>query len=485
MKIQKTVFLLSASLLLLHCSPKDQTNQIPSDALASAGQQYVMPKDLAYRLEFTPHRPLPGLSPAAKKEAYLQPLIDEMLLAEAAADLRLDTNRVYQFKVKEIEKDEVREALYFADVESKTNITDQQYSEALRRSRQELLLKYMTFQTREEAEYIRSLLARGEANFQEAFEIVYKAGLEPPSVNVRWGQMQPQIEDRVYGLEKGQVTDIIETPEGFMIMQLDSVKDVTPRSTEKYEEHKRKTRQRLEERVLNKASKEYVLSAMEEVSIDVNNEGISILHQYIKQRQPEKPQQTNPDTLRAALPTREVRWKLDLPPEEKKTKLATFDNRTWTVQDFLEIALGRGLKMPDKSKAAPVWLKNTLGQLIRDEVLADIGYQRGLDTTAVVRHKVNRWENYYRSNLYAEYLESQRQDSGEFTSAMRQTLDSLKTVHPPQINEKQFQQLDLNDTQMIVMKRGSFNRLAVPPYPQSFLKLHYPVQDSVLTNQNE
>ena len=477
MKIHELFIILSALLVIVQCTQKDKSKKIPSDALASAGSQYIMPNDLSYRLEFTPHRPLPGLSPQEKKEAYLQPLIDEMLMAAAAADLRLDTNRVYQLRVREIEKDEVREALFFEEVGDKTEVTEDQYAEAVQRSKQELLVNYITFRTREEAEYIRSMLASGEATFQEAFEIVYKAGLEPPSVNVRWGQMKPEVEGQIYNLEPGQVTDIIETGNGFMIMQLDTVKNITPRSTEDYEKHVRKVRQQLEERVLNEASREYVLGVMGDVSIDVDNEGISILNQYIEQRQPEKPER-NPDSLRAQLPTREIRWKLNLPREQRQQKLVTFDSRTWQVQDFLEIALGRGMKMPDKSKSVPVWLKNTLGQFIRDEILANVSYEQGLDTTATVRHKVNRWENYYRSSLYTEHVESQLSESNSYTTALKSKLDSLRSIYPPRVNRQQLRQIDLMESQMIVMKHGSFNRLAVPPYPQSLLQLHSPLQDT-------
>jgi|GEM_PF-3515496 len=478
MKENRMLIIVGILFIFVQCGHKDQDVNIPKDALASAGGHYVMPKDLAYRLEFTPHRPLPGLSPLEKKKTYLQPLIDEILLAGASADLRLDTNRVYQLKINEIEKDEVRETLYFQEVQGKTDISDNQYAEALHRSKQELLLNYMTFRTREEAEYIRSLLARGEANFQEAFEIVYKAGLEPPSVNVRWGQMHPQVEDQVYGLEKGQVTDIIETSDGFMIMQLDSVKDITPRSTEKYEEHMRKVRQQLEERVLDEASSTYVQNVMENISPQVNGEGISILQQYIEQRQPQKSRR-NPDSLQTRLPTREIRWELTLPRSKVQTTLVTFNEQTWQVRDFLEIALGRGLEMPDKTKSVPLWLKNTLEQFMRDEVLANIGYEQGLDTTATVRHKVNRWRNYYRSNLYAEYLEAQLSDNTNYATMMKKTLDSLKTVYSPRVDSQRLKNLKLNETQMIVMKRGSFNRLAVPPYPQSFLDLHYPAGDTL------
>lgn len=475
LKEATSVFLISV--LFFSCGQRQPENKIPANALVTVGSRYMMPEDFTHRLRFTPHQPLKGMTLPTKRELYLNPLIDEALFANAASSLNLDTNRVYRLKLREIKKDYVREQLYKKEIGDTTHITQAQLRTALFRSQHQLTLDYLPFETKKEAQYAEDLIKSGEATFDEVVSILDTVSAKAPHIDVRWGQLIPSIEDTVYNLKQGETTGIIETPSGYLIMRLDTTKQVIPSAAKSPEELVGKVRQVIKERLLDAASSEYIQNIMRDIDVKVNQDGVEVLEQYVKAHQPMPPsdslQQTTTDD-------KEIRQLFGYSSQQLDKPLVNFGDHEWTIREFLEIVYARGVSLPDKTKPVPPWIKNTLGEMMRDEVLADEGFQQHLDTTATVRHQVNRWDNFYSSQLYADYLLQNFSNDSAYVSVVSQKLDSLSTAYPPQIDYKTLHQLPVDNTEMIAVKRGNPTRLAVPPYPNSFLQLELSKKDSLL-----
>lgn len=451
--------------LLFACQPTREP-RIPEEALAVTGDRYIMPSDLEYRLRFTPHRPLKEMSDHQKRLHYLQALIDEAMLATRAAPLQLDTSQVYRLQMREIEKDEVREALYKRQVRNKTTIPEQAYREALQRSKQERVLEYISFQTRDEAEYARNLLSSGEASFQELYEIVYKAGLEPPTMPIRWGQLPPAIEDSVYTLQPGETSGILDTGQGFLLVRLQEIRDVTPKDPEKYRKQMNRVRRQVEDRILESASQEYISEALQGIQAKVQKPGLEVLQNYLhKVISTEKPGRGD------RLFTVPGEWETDLPEQDLGESLVEFNGDRWSAKDFLEVVYGRGVRFPDSTEAIGPWMREKIGILVRDELLAREGYDQGLDTTKTVRTKVNRWDNYFRSRLYLDYLKSQTPSQQAYRKSLRAQLDSLSHGLQISVDSTRLSGLTITPMQMTVVKRTTTSRLAVPPFPSSLLEV--------------
>ncbi len=461
--------------VLFNCTKRQLKNRIPDNALVVSGSRYMLPADFTHRLRFTPHRSLRGMTLPKKRELYLQPLIYELLFANAADQLHLDTNQVYQLKLREIKKDYVREELYQKEVGERVKVSKDQIKEALDRYQHELTLSYLSFETREEAQYAHDLISSGEATFDEVVGILRKPGAKAPKINVKWGQLVPSVEDSVYRLKQGEVTGIIGAQKGFLIMRLDTVTQVEPAPNETPIKRLEKVQKTLKDRDLDIASDKYVQQVMSKVNINVNHAGAKLLEQYVKAHQPEPPS----DSLaRKPVESKEIRKLLQYSKGELNKPLVHFDGIKWTIKQFLEIAYARGIRLPDKPKPVPPWIKQTLGQLMEDEVLARKGFAQHLDTTATVRHQVNRWDNYYSSRLYTSYLGKQFTSDSVDTKQIANLIDSLNTVYHPKIDSTILNKLPVDNTEMIAIKRGYPNRIAVPPYPNVLLEFELAMKDS-------
>jgi len=353
MSLKPALLVFALTFLIISCGQKKPENKIPVDALVKVGSRYMMPEDFTHRLRFTPHRPLKGMTMPKKRELYLKPLIDEALFANAAGSLDLDTNRVYQLKLREIKKDYVREQLYKKEIGDSVHITQDEMQTALYRSQHQLTLDYLPFETKEEAQYAEDLIHSGEATFDEVVSILDTTGAKPPHIDVRWGQLIPTIEDTVYNLKQGQTSGIIETPRGYLIMRLDTTKQVIPSAAKSPEELAGKVRNVLQERLLDSASSQYIQNVMRNIDVKVNKDGISVLEQYVKAHRPEPPSDSLKQTTSE---DKEIRQLFGYSSQQLHKPLVNFGDHEWTIREFLEIVYARGVSLPDKTKPVPPWI---------------------------------------------------------------------------------------------------------------------------------
>ncbi len=205
----------------------------------------------------------------------------------------------------------------------------------------------------------------------------------------------------------------------------------------------------------------------------VQDPGLQVLHAYLRQVVPDG--KAVRDSQLFSVPDE---WEEAVPERQLGKPLVNFDGDSWSVEEFLEVAYGRGVRFPDSSNAINPWIQEKIGILVRDELLAREGFSQGLDTSKTVRTRVNRWDNYFRSRLYLDYLKARTVDDSAYRAMVRAQLDSLSAALEVSVDSSQLDDLEITPMQMTVIKRTSTSRLAVPPFPSSLLDLRIDFTDA-------
>ncbi len=402
----------AAALLFTQCGKKLDN----PDVVARVGDDEISVEEFRTRFSFTPHL---GRRPSLEfgKGQVLASLIGERILAQEGKRLGVDSDPHIQRFTKEIEDEATVEALFEKEVGSKVTVSEEELRRAYLRSKQELEVEYLTFDDKEAAQKAYQKVKAGEEFRRVAREVLAfgSDGVKAvPKKTVKWGQADPRLEDVVFQLQPGQVSQPLTIDGVTLLLHLVNRKTDIFTTRQDFEQRRPSL-----ERILRRRKKEalfadYLRKVMGRTRLRVSGrtfaavvkelEQAANLNERWAQAKDGRPQSINPRDLEAA--SNNLGDLLDQP-------FARFsDGRQWTVRDFLQkLRVGPYPLNYRSERTLVASLREAIGRMAELERLAQEGRRQGLDQSTYVRREVAMWHD----SIVAERLRKQLTDSVQVT----------------------------------------------------------------------
>jgi parvulin-like peptidyl-prolyl isomerase len=155
--------------------------------------------------------------------SFLKVMVDERLFIQEAYNVGLDRDDAVQQAVSEREKEKMNARLIREEIEEKSKVSPDEVKATWKSSLTYFLaVRQIAVETRTEAEEIRAALISGTD-----FETLARGCSKVESrthggrLLVNWGQFSPEWERVVFALTPGDLSPVIETPDGYEIVIVD------------------------------------------------------------------------------------------------------------------------------------------------------------------------------------------------------------------------------------------------------------------------
>ena len=376
--------------------------------VAKIGSYEITEDEFLERYELTPQisASITGINASLKNEV-LYSLIAEKLWALEAEELRLSNSELLKSTYKAIEKMYVRDALYREEILSKVNLSDDYLSEGFRRN-SKILNVYYIFSENERQ--IQSLYKKIEEGVSFDSLLVqrpeYKLQTEPYEVN--YGQMEKEVEDSLYKMVPGEISNPVESPNGWYIFKLKSIEEKIMRDAKHAEAEKKKVLKIASATITDSIYKEYYSTFFSNVNAETNRElflefadlVINVLNKRFSNKEDAS---TEPIVL---LPEDLYKIESILGKRKLDSDLINLDDKPVKLDEFLQALAFEKFSVDTLDKELIKFkLNGFVKRFIEYELLAREGFRRGLQNLPEVQKNLSMWRNYYlseelRKNLF-------------------------------------------------------------------------------------
>lgn len=392
------VFALFILILTITCAKKeDKTLTKP---LASIGNGKITFDEFQTRYEFSP-RIHHYADPEDGKKTFLASLIAEKLFAEVGRNMKLDTASQIALMTKQMQKEAVIEALFEKEVADKIQISEEEIKDAYLKSKQTLMLKYIVINNKNEALRAFELIENG-LPFNSVASKYLSLDEKIPTKKLTWGEALQSIEDAVFELKRGQITEPIDVDNQFYIFQLEN-KTVNIFNTEfDYYQSRPSLKKQIRRRKRGRMFSELIFKILNGTRVKVPAKVFNLIATDLEEAleiggaKYQKPKfkfnhlMLHSDYMRA---TSQLADNLDQP-------FARFsDGSIWTIREFLQkLWLGPYPLNYKSKKSFRASLKRTIPFMVELERLAQQGYRQGYHKTASVREQTRFWQDSFIAN---------------------------------------------------------------------------------------
>jgi hypothetical protein len=445
--------------LFCHC----QTREAPADLLAQVGERYITVDEFLQRAELSPTPNFRSVNGYAGKRGLLELLIGEKLSANEAEALQMDRDEAFKQWRHYTENLAIAEQLYREQILDKIKLRAGEIDTAIMRAQKLVRMKFFRSTSRNEAEgFARLALERGSFDLAMPMFSGTKAGANEYTSNFTFGDGDEVLEDAVFALPVGQISQVIQTARGFFVVQVLEVQHHEAFSQHAYVQQSATVQKILRARQADRLSAEYVQQFMRDKKVVLKGKAFSILTAALAKHLDFE----TPADLPALQPLAEVDY--DRTEQELGNHLddplIVFADGQWAMGKTLEKLRLRNLPFNRQSlPAMRKTLENDLHTLVRDEFLAEEGRRRGLNRHPAVIEETRMWVDHHLYTLMVQKLglQPQKGETINFPSAVL----GLQERYGTNVYEEKLSAVELSDIKMMAVHPGRPHLLAVPLWP--------------------
>jgi len=482
-----TWFLLSV-VVLVGCTKKANKEEI----LAVVGDRVITVNEFIRRAEYTIRPPYCKRNSNMDKQIILNSIIAEKLYAlEAGDDNPLARSATFQAYIRGRKEQSMRQVLFAQIVKKKIKPDTAELNKRYRLAGREYRVAYCSI-GREVAQFATERKTKNSPT--DLFEAVYReaGGLGSPAEKiVSWKSQESQAVHRALfseSLLKDQVVGPIQVdPDQFLMLKVlgwidrpaitDS--DIQQRNNEVYEDWEREKA----EAIWN----DYVFDLMKNKRLDFDRDTFEKMAELFR------PLYMRPDPK--AIPFMDPGTVQETPQpvidsvgiELKRQALEArpffvFDGKTWTVADFMKIYASHPLvfrKSKFSDSEFPEQVKFAVVDLMRDQVINQKAYDKGIDQFPSVQAQTHMWQDALIAKYQQyTYLQTKTTDvpSGKVSAAnagrilddyLNAYSDSLflKYSNRIRINVPALEEIKLTRIDMVALNQNVPYLETVPPFP--------------------
>jgi hypothetical protein len=465
--------LIFSILIISSCASKDQ-----SIVIAKVGDIEITADEFRKRFEFNPRLKQFSDKTQAKYQ-FLGSLIAEKLLALEAKNQGLpDVPRVKIF-LDQLHREAVIEELYNRETASRIQVSDEEIRQAYARSRKELEIQSARFTTLEDATEFRKRVVNGESFDLALSTLTSKAWDEAPYVEtltLRWGQVDQYLEDTVYEMKPGDISEPIEVNGEFYVARVLAEKVDAFGTEDDYRLRKEKIEKIVLKRKRSAEFLKYFKEMMSEKETNVPPERFKMVVEKLVDafRISNEPAELMRVENPAPLTDSELSQAWHGIEGFADEILVFFEGGfQLTVREFVQrLSVGRYYINFNDEKSFKVSVRQALITMIEQEYVYQEGTKDGIGVTRFVMEEVAMWrENLAAYSMMGRLLsqdhpipdqtESIYLTDGELATLTHELL-SLLDSNEIAFDTEAFEALDVSNAGLLLLKTHFPGRMVVP-----------------------
>ncbi len=386
---------------------RQHEEEFSKDTLATIGPQTITVRDLDERIGLMPWL---GLNQLAKIDSVkieaLNSLVAEKLLALAGTERRLTADPSTQAMRRSLERLLARDELYKSEVLDKIRLSSAEISSGLARYARQLRVNVVIAASQTNAERIHSILEnRTQQDDSLQADTLGALAVGQDTVDIRFGGMNQELEDRAYSLHQGQVSEPFYIDRyGWVVLKFLDWKTNPDYANESIGERRLAVEKILKERKRDIRSIQYFIATLSPQSARVEPEALRLfadsLHLLIVQDSVRRSITAHYRSLPSDV--EELRERLG---SRLETVLVRIGDEDLTIGEAIEglryqAFVFHSLRRNDFLIEANEMLK----KVVEGELLAREAMKRHLQNTANVRRDLNLWSDYWAANAMAKLV---------------------------------------------------------------------------------
>lgn len=442
-------------LLLVSCEKK--SDPITVDVVAVVNGTPITKREMVRRIELTA---VPGIHKHKdRNKRALDMLINELTLSQLAKEHGLEDSPDYKKSIKFIEQQSMIRELFFEKIRANAAPDSQIIDLTLRKSLIRMTVKTLVTEEKSIADkWIKFIKSGGMFN-DLIKESESDSRIRIGGSSFHWGDgtVPFQVEDGAYQTAAGEMSDILNLPNGFAILYVENVaQDVilTPYALSTKQSQIKEVLQARRESVL---ADEYVAKLMNSITVKQKGDGLEAVIKFIQKR-------------------------LEL-TKDNESPLSNIMNQELTLSDDADLSLPV-IKTPDFvwnghdvtvllrnynypiDKSSRGSLRKTMTEFLKsavtDHYLALRAENIGLQSAERVKDDVKTWGTYFLSLKGLSTFA--REDSTLDKEGVKSRVKALRETAQIEIKHNILEGIELTGIPMIVVWNNRFNQhLATPP----------------------
>lgn len=336
-----------------------------------------------------------------EKEAYqnqLDFLIEQKLFAREAIAKGMDKDRSIAGLLTAIKEKEMIKELYRQEVASGVKISEEDYRTAYRRSKKRVKFEFVyTPQPERASIYQGQLKTAPVENIQLISPLEEHKGVSPM---FSYGDMVSELEEAVFDMQPGEVSDPIKIDNGYMVVKLIDGEVDKFMSEMDFAESKSKIQKVIFERRARKISDEYIYKMLRDQEIKINPPVFRTLAEQFSEIVENK---TSDQPFPIYISNSELQTTQTNLKDIADEVLVTFKGGQFTVEEFLRKLWDTPSAMRPQVNMAPQ-LKKAIAVTVRNHYLAREAYRQGLDKSPEVRYEAEAQSDEVLARSYIKKL---------------------------------------------------------------------------------
>lgn len=497
------IYTLIVSFLLLNVIGIAQTQN-----LATIGDLELSVEEFKQRFEFTPKVKTDFDS---TKVNFLYSIIAEKLWALEAISLSMDTIPYVYNSVKNIERKLVKDKLYKIEIESKVKITDTEIKVGIERIDEKRIMNFLFSENESEIKMLHAKLISGKP-FDSLLSGRGELNQQKNGIPVIFGQMDEELENKLFSLNMNRFTEPIITKIGWVIYYIKRVEHIQLENTS-IETSTKSVKEILFARKAKVFYDNFYEKFVKGNTIYSDRKLSTMLSNYIFEIFKESGDSfLNKNINKYQLDEYRVRViKSKFSREELLSDFIKFEISPISLETYLLNIELNGINSDNKIKEGiDKALRRNIKNYIFEEILIREGYLRGLQNSKEIISEVKKWKesflaSYYRYSfldsvktseneskeiyykIVAENSNSTTKTYGEVKELIEKGLYfnelenlyidntvSLAKKYGVVVNNKLLDSVQVTDIEMLVYRKLGFDdEIVAVPFLQSFYKWKY------------
>jgi len=433
--------------------------------IAKIGNINISAKEFKQRFEFTPKV---KSDIDSTKINFLYSLVAEKLWALEAESLSMDTIPYVYNSVKNIERKLVKDKLYKIEVESKVLITEKEITENLFKVDEKRTMNFLFSKDQNEIEDLYNQLLLG-ASFDSILISRVEYREQGKGVPVIFGQMDEDMENKIFSLTLNQFTKPIGVEIGWVIYYLQSIEFNQEENGLNAEAKRKKVKDLLFDRRAKIFYKEFFNKYIMGTTIHSDKELLKQLVDEVFQIfNDNKEKLYNENINKYQLDEYQIKIiKKKFSEELLSSDFIKFEIAPISLEKYLINLELNGFSCDDISKGVIYnALNNNVKSYVFEEILFREGYSRGLQNSLKIQNELKTWRESFLASYYRySYLDSVKTSNSEAkdfydkvvsenSDAVTETYDEVKEKIKSGLYFNELENLYIDETVALAEKYG-------------------------------
>lgn len=359
------------------------------NVVAEIGDRTVTQEDFNRAYAFAPSSVKQG-TPQSIKAKLLEGMIEEKLFAIAAEQEGLLQDSWVQKRLQYQEDREIVRELYRKKVRDNVTVSQAEIDSVFELKSYEIDARHLFAREKSTADSLYRLLQQG-ASFYELSEDVFTdpklADTGGDLGTVTWGDLDENLEKVLFRMPVGVISEPVESRFGYHILRVDNRAKQVFQTVNTYINESQTVETILRRRKERERAHQFIRETMEPMNVTMKGPPfwtlVDAIWEYFR---------PHTDTLKGHLKYAELEFLRKELEDYRDAPLVTSAKKNWTLAEVLELYQRHPMEFSAKSHSSlAASLKNIIGILTRDDYLADIGREMGLEKSSKVRETKQQW----------------------------------------------------------------------------------------------